>query len=256
LRRCARRLGWRRGLSRRSRGTRRPPAGRLPPCAVVGAVCDGQRPRVAGGPRWWSVSGWWLTETAARSSRLDKRRRRWRFGLAAAGVGLGVRGRRRPSAGRRRGVLVVFLRRRALATIGWDEVDRRPRRCRRFGSNGRFGLRCRRLVIRIFWARPAEFSPQGVVAVGHYTSPSLSDDADIGHFQVSITPDQLLRMRGPGCAVTAQQTLSVSRDGRGRAVEVRRWPGNRRMTTAAVRLIEQGVAERPRPRHAAQGRVC
>jgi len=28
------------------------------------------------------------------------------------------------------------------------------------------------------------------------------------------------------------------------------------MTTAAVRLIEQGVAERPGPRHAAQGRVC
>jgi len=28
------------------------------------------------------------------------------------------------------------------------------------------------------------------------------------------------------------------------------------MTTAAVRLIEQGVAGRPRPRHAAHGRVC
>jgi len=85
---------------------------------------------------------------------------------------------------------------------------------------------------------------------------SLSDDADIGHFQVSTTPDQLLRIRGPGCAVTAQQTLSVRRDGQGRAVEVRRWPGNRRMTTAAVRPIEHGITGRRRPRHAAQGRVC
>ena len=84
-------------------------------------------------------------------------------------AGLGTRGRRRPSAGRRCRALVVFLRGRARATIWRDEVDRRPRRHRRLGGRGRFGLRCRRLVVGFFGARPAEFSPQCVVAVGHCT---------------------------------------------------------------------------------------
>ena len=143
-----------------------------------------------------------------------------------------------------------------LERIGRDEVDRRPRRCRRFGVHGPvraslpaardqnlLGPSSRVLSARRRRGRSLHIS-------------SLSDDADIGHFQVSTTPDQLLRIRGPGCAVTAQQTLSVRRDGQGRAVEVRRWPGNRRMTTAAVRPIEHGITGRRRPRHAAQGRVC
>ena len=98
------------------------------------------------------------------------------------------------------------LVRRPRGEIWRDELDGRPRRHRRLGGGGRFGPRYRRLKVGFFGARPTEFSPQCVVAVGHCRSPSLSDDADVGHSQVSTKPAPAHRIRPSGCAASVQQT--------------------------------------------------
>jgi hypothetical protein len=167
-RRCTRRRRWRAALSRRTRGPRWLPARWLTPRTVLGAVGGGQRPCVAGRSRWRPVSRRRLTETATGSFQIEERRRR-RVGLTTRRAGLGTRRRRRPSAGRRCRALGVFLAGWARATIWRDEVDRLARGHRRLGGRGRFGLRCRRLVVGFLGARPAELFPQCVVAVGHCT---------------------------------------------------------------------------------------
>jgi len=166
-------------------GRWRLPAGWLTPRGLFLAVGARYRPGVARRTRWWTVSGW-LAEAAARSFRLAERwRRPTRWGGAF--------------------VVLRFLRGRSRAGIWCDVVDRRPRRHRRLGGRGRVGLRCRRFEVSIFGARPAEFSPQCVVAVGHCISPPRSDDADVGPSQVSTTPGLVHRIPRPGCAATVQQ---------------------------------------------------
>jgi hypothetical protein len=130
-----------------SRSVAAPCRGAIPVAVRIGAAADGNCHRVVP----------------------DRGRRRRRVGLTTRRAGLGTRRRRRPSAERRCRALGVFLAGWARATIWRDEVDRRARGHRRLGGRGRFGLRCRRLVVGFLGARPAELFPQCVVAVGHCT---------------------------------------------------------------------------------------
>ena len=194
---------------------RRLPGRWLTPRIVVLAVGGRHRPGVARRSRWWSVSGR-LTEAAARLVPVR--------GTAAEARRVGhPAGRAQdqgPAAPVRHRTAVACSSSFASsadglgAAIRRDEVDRRPGGHRRLGGSGRFGPRCRRLEVGFFRACPAEFSPQCVVAVGHYRSPSVSDDAVVDHSQVSTTPGPTHRIRRPGCAATVQQIPTTGHDGR------------------------------------------
>lgn len=87
--------------------------------------------------------------------------------MAAARAGFGTRRLRCPSGRRRCGVVVLFLWRRTRRSFGRHVVDGRSRWHGRHGGGRRIRLRFGRLVVRFLRARPTEFSPQCVVAVGH-----------------------------------------------------------------------------------------
>jgi hypothetical protein len=169
-RRSTRRRRWRGAMPRGTPVSLGLPAWLLASRGAVGAISGRQGPRVAGRSRWRSVPGWRLTETAARSFRLGEWRRK-RFGLATGRAGFGARSRRCPPAGWRRSAVAVFFCRRGRATIRRIEVDGRPRPYRWVGGSGRARLRSRWLEVGLFAARPAEFPPQCVVAVGHCRPP-------------------------------------------------------------------------------------